>query len=91
MMQRRGGDYAKFGDIVDKIFAATTRQESEDMIKSYSSYWMEIPGTRGFTGKKSMNPLTMSNKLVTIEGTTTKVEKVKKEKSKVILNDLFEE
>jgi hypothetical protein len=33
----------------------------------------------------------MSNKLVTIEGTTTKVEKVKKEKSKVILNDLFEE
>ena len=92
MMQRRGGDYAKFRDVVDKIFAAKTRQESEDIIKSYSSYWMEIPGTRGFTGKNSMNSLTMSNKLVTIEGNSVKPQPVKKEKSKVILNtSLFEE
>jgi hypothetical protein len=90
-MQRRDGDYAKFRDIVDEIFAAESRQDAENIIQKYNSYWMQIPGTRGFTGNRSMNPLTKSNELVIIEGTTTKVEKVKKEKSKVILNDLFEE
>jgi hypothetical protein len=55
MMRRQGGDYAKFEDIVEAIFAAPTRAESEVIIERYSNYWMEIVGTRGFKGKKAMN------------------------------------
>ena len=63
MMQRSDGDYARFEDIVEKIFAANTKQESLDIIESYDSYWMEIVGTRGFKGKKAKNAHTMFNSL----------------------------
>lgn len=63
MMQRSVGDYAKFKDIVEQIFAAPTRQESEDIIEYYNTYWMEIVGTRGFKGKKTTNANTMFNAL----------------------------
>lgn len=63
MMQRSTGDYARFKDIVEAIFAADTRQEAEDIIELYSGYWMEIIGTRGFKGKKTVNANTMFNAL----------------------------
>jgi hypothetical protein len=63
MMQRSTGDYAYFEDIVEKIFAAPTREESMAIIESYDSYWMEIVGTRGFKGKKAKNANTMFNTL----------------------------
>jgi hypothetical protein len=63
MMRRQGGDYAKFEDIVEAIFAAPTRADSEAIIEYYSSYWMEIVGTRGFKGKKTMNARTQFNVL----------------------------
>ena len=59
MMRRSTGDYAKFEDIVEAIFAAPTREESEAIIEYYSDYWMEIVGTRGFKGKKAKNARTM--------------------------------
>jgi len=58
MMRRSTGDYARFEDIVEAIFAAPTRAESEAIIEYYSDYWMEIVGTRGFKGKKAMNART---------------------------------
>jgi hypothetical protein len=67
MMRRQGGDYAKFEDIVEAIFAAPTREDSEAIIKEYSNYWMEIVGTRGFKGKKTMNARTQFNALFTFE------------------------
>ena len=67
MMQRQGGDYAKFEDIVDAIFAAPTKQDSLDIIELYDTYWMEIVGTRGFKGKKAKNSNTMFNSLFSVE------------------------
>ena len=69
MMRRQGGDYAKFEDIVEAIFAAPTREESEAIIEKYSNYWMEIVGTRGFKGKKAMNARTQFNALFEYEQT----------------------
>jgi len=63
MMQRSEGDYAKFEDVVESIFAAPTRAASEAIIKKYDDYWMEIVGGRGYTGKKARNSTTMFNQL----------------------------
>jgi hypothetical protein len=67
MMQRQGGDYARFEDIVDAIFAAPTKQDSLDIIEQYDTYWMEIVGTRGFKGKKAKNSNTMFSSLFSVE------------------------
>jgi hypothetical protein len=67
MMQRQGGDYARFEDIVERIFAAPDRATSEAIIEQYDTYWMEIVGTRGFKGKKAKNSNTMFNFLYTAE------------------------
>jgi len=52
----------KFQDIVESIFATPDRAEAEAIIEHYSKYWMEIVGTRGFKGKKTMNSNTNFNK-----------------------------
>ena len=52
----------KFQDIVEAIFAAPDRDTAEEIIEAYSNYWMEIVGTRGFKGKKTMNGNTNFNK-----------------------------
>ena len=67
MMQQQGGNYSYFEDIVEAIFAAPDRQTAEDIIQSYSSYWMQIVGTRGFKGKKTMNARTQFNALFSFE------------------------
>jgi hypothetical protein len=67
MMQRQGGDYAKFEDIVEAIFAAPDRTAAEAIIETYDSYWMEIVGTRGFKGKKAKNARTTFGALFEVE------------------------
>jgi len=67
MMRRSTGDYAKFEDIVEAIFAAPDRETSEVIIEKYDTYWMEIVGTRGFKGKKAKNARTQFNALFEIE------------------------
>lgn len=66
MMQRNGGDYAYFEDIVERIFAAPDRDTAEDIIEQYDDYWMQIVGTRGFKGKKTKNARTQFNALFEI-------------------------
>jgi hypothetical protein len=63
MMRRQSGDYVKFEDVVEAVFSAPTRQDSEDIIEYYSNYFMEIIGTRGFKGKKTLNSTTYFNAL----------------------------
>ncbi len=63
MMQRSRGDYVKFEDLVERIFAAPTKQESLSIIDEYEDYWMEIIGTRGFKGKKAKNSRTVFDEL----------------------------
>ena len=92
MMQYSGPGHEKFADLVEAIFAAPTKQESLDIITQYSSYWMEIVGTRGNKGKKALNAETMADKHLDITGTGVKLDKPKKQKSTPIsLDHLIEE
>ena len=64
MMRHDGGDYEFFEDIVERIFAAPTKQASMDIIEDpkyagKTGYWNQIVGTRGFKGKKTVNANTM--------------------------------
>jgi hypothetical protein len=52
-----------FKDVVEAIFSTPDRQEAEDIIEMYSKFWMAIPGTRGATGKKTVNASTMFSSL----------------------------
>lgn len=67
MMQRQGGDYAKFEDIVEAIFASPDRVTAEAIIEQYDTYWMEIVGTRGAKGKKAKNSRTQFKALFSFE------------------------
>jgi hypothetical protein len=69
MMQRNGGNYEYFEDIVEAIFAAPDRVTAEAVIDSYSNYWMEIIGTRGQKGKKTMNAHTQFSALFDVTET----------------------
>jgi hypothetical protein len=54
---------------VESIFATPDRLTAEAIIEEYSSYWMEIVGTRGFKGKKALNARTQFNVLFDLEET----------------------
>jgi hypothetical protein len=90
------GDGEYFADIVERIFAAPTKQAALDIIEDpkYSKktgYWNQIIGTRGFKGEKTTNSHNMAKKLLEIEGTGVKLDKVKKEQPKPVLSsDLFD-
>jgi len=55
-----------FKDIVDEIFSFQDREKSLELIEKYSRFWMRIVGTRGFTGKKTMNSHTGFNMLFNV-------------------------
>jgi hypothetical protein len=61
-----GGEY--FEHLVEAIFAETDKQKALDLIDSYSTYWTEIIGTRGFKGKKAINGNAMFDMLFEVEG-----------------------
>ena len=63
MMWNANGDHAKFKDIVDAIFATPDRAEAEAIIEHYNRYWMDIIGTRGFKGKKTVSARPQFNTL----------------------------
>jgi hypothetical protein len=55
---------------VDAIFATADREEAEAIIEHYSRYWMDIVGTRGFKGKKTVNANSQFNELFDIVDTS---------------------
>jgi hypothetical protein len=57
-----------FRDVCDAIFGAKTKEESMAVIEHYSKFWMSIIGTRGATGKKTVNSGTMFNSLFDEDG-----------------------
>jgi hypothetical protein len=63
MLVQETFDRVYFKDIVDSIFAAKTKAEAEQIIEDHSKFWMSIIGTRGATGKKTVNASTMFNSL----------------------------
>ena len=44
-----------YKDIVDAIFACDNRDDANAIVEHYSKFWMTIIGTRGATGKKTVN------------------------------------
>jgi hypothetical protein len=89
MMRRSTGDYAYFEDIVEDIFTAPTREQAESIVEKYSTYWMEIVGTRGFKGKKTVNATTMFNALFVTEDDESEDDEVDLDSDK--LNNLDSE
>ena len=47
-----------FRDVVEAIFATDSRDEANAVIQEFSRFWMSIIGTRGATGKKTVNAST---------------------------------
>jgi len=45
-------------DIIDAIFATSDRGTADAIVEEYSKFWMSIIGTRGATGKKTINAST---------------------------------
>jgi hypothetical protein len=58
MLVQEKFDRLYFRDVVDAIFSVNDRATAEAVIESFSKFWMAIPGTRGATGKKTVNAST---------------------------------
>ena len=52
----------KFTDVVEAIFSAPDKDTAIAIIDYYDKFWQAIPGTRGATGKKTVNASTMYSK-----------------------------
>jgi len=53
-----------FTDLVDEIFSKKTKQESIDLINYHDTYWKQFQsGSQGISGKKTVNAMTMFDKL----------------------------
>jgi len=48
-----------FKDIVEAIFSTSDRATADTIVEEYSRFWMSIIGTRGLTGKRTVNASTM--------------------------------
>ena len=62
-MMRNWNGSTYFKDVVEAIFATSNKQEAEQIIQHHNKYWMEIIGTRGNTGKKTVNSETQFGNL----------------------------
>jgi len=63
MLINESFDRIMFRDIIEAIFATDDRSIANAIIEEYSKYWMSIIGTRGATGKKTVNASTQFNNL----------------------------
>jgi len=58
MLVEESFDRLFFKDVVEAIFATSNRDEANSIIEEFSRFWMSIIGTRGATGKKTVNAST---------------------------------
>jgi hypothetical protein len=63
MLVQETFDRVYFRDIVDAIFSTSDKGAALAVIEDFSKFWMSIIGTRGATGKKTVNASTMFNNL----------------------------
>ena len=56
-------DRILFRDVVEEIFATDDRDKANALVEKYSKFWMSIIGTRGATGKKTVNAQTKYGEL----------------------------
>jgi hypothetical protein len=61
-------DRIRFGDIVEAVFALKDREKSLNLIDKYDRFWMQMKsGSQGFSGKKTVNAITMFDELFSTE------------------------
>ena len=63
MLVQEKFDRLYFKDVIDAIFATDDRDKANMIIEEFSRFWMSIIGTRGATGKKTVNAQTQFNAL----------------------------
>ena len=63
MLVQEKFDRVYFKDVIDAIFATSNKDEAMAIIDDNSKFWMSIIGTRGATGKKTVNASTMFSNL----------------------------
>ena len=82
-----------FKDIVNAIFATSSRGEADALVEEYNKFWMSIIGTRGATGKKTVNAQTYSGIHFDIEADLSDVKKPAKVEAPVVntFANLFDE
>ena len=73
-------DHVTTGQVIDEIFATSSKAKSLEIIEKHTKFWMQHVGTRGLTGKNSMNAHTKCNELVVITKDPSTAEPVKKGK-----------
>jgi hypothetical protein len=70
MLVQEKFDRLFFKDIIEAIFATSDRAIADAVVEEYSKFWMSIIGTRGATGKKTVNASTMFANLFDEVGST---------------------
>jgi len=63
MLVQETFDRVYFRQVVDEIFATSDKGKALQLIEDHSKFWMSIIGTRGATGKKTVNASTMFTSL----------------------------
>ena len=58
MLLQEQFDKISFRDIIEAIFATSSRDEANAVIEEFQRYFMTVIGTRGATGKKTVNAST---------------------------------
>ena len=67
MLVQEKFDRVFFKDIVEAIFMTDNKDEANAIIEEFSKFWMEIPGTRGAVGKKTVNAGTYFDSLFEVD------------------------
>jgi hypothetical protein len=67
MLHFESYDREYFRDVVDRIFATDDRDKAIALVENLNRFWLKIIGTRGATGKKTINSSTYANKNFTYE------------------------
>jgi len=86
-------DHMFFKDIVNAIFETSDRGRADALVEEYDAYWKDIPGTRGYIGKNTVNANTKAEEHLDIESNFDLLKdfQPKVESTKPILNNsLFE-
>lgn len=55
-------DTILFRNVIDDIFKLDNKDDALALIEYYTRFWMQIPGTRGAVGRKTLNAQTMFGK-----------------------------
>ena len=68
-------DNNHFRDIIDEIFKSSSKEQSMKLIDEHSKLWMQMQsGSQGFSGKRTVNALTMFNELFEEENSQQEID-----------------